>query len=157
MACCFQKNPSKGRVCYAPIGTRATTAGTNDAGTFGVSIGQKTDAVNMESGQFDSQCTNDYLAFSTGAHFVASAAIAAKSNSPAKTDLFKICGRAFNSATIAKAPAQSACVSKEPFSIRVVFDDEELYSGTTKKPATNEYQGSAPGTIGFALHYSRMA
>jgi len=153
---CIQKNPSKGRVCYAPIGTRATTAGTNDAGTFGVSIGQKTDAVNMESGQFDSLCTNDYLAFSTGAHFVSTAAIAAIVNSPLKTDLFKICGRAFNSGTIAKAPAQSACVSKEPFSVRVVFDDSELYSGIASKPATNEYQGSVPGTIGFALHYSRM-
>jgi len=155
---CIQKNPSKGRVCYAPIGHRAATAGTSDAGTFGVSglHGAKTNAVNMESGTQDSQCSLDYLAFSTGAHFAA----ASTANSPAKTDIFRICGRAFNSAAktypAAASSNQTACQAKEPFSIRVVFDDSELYSGITSKPLDNEYQGSASGTIGFGLVYSRI-
>ena len=89
MACCFQKNPSKGRVCYAPIGTRATTAGTSDAGTFGVDHTAKTDAKDMESGGMNTQCATDYLAFATGAHFAA----ASTSTAAAKTDVFRICGR----------------------------------------------------------------
>jgi len=153
---CIQKNPSKGRVCYAPIGTRATTAGSSDAGTFGVDHQAKTDAKDMESGGTNTQCTTDYLAFATGAHFAA----ASTSTAAAKTDIFRICGRAFNGAAtqIAKAPNQTACVSKEPFAIRVVFDGDEKFVGTTKeKPQQNEYMGSVPGTIGFLLVYDRKA
>ena len=89
MACCFQKNPSKGRVCYAPIGTRATTAGTSDAGTFGVDHTVKTNAKDMESGGMNTQCATDYLAFASGAHFAA----ASTSSAAATTDVFRICGR----------------------------------------------------------------
>jgi len=160
---CIQRNPSKGRVCYAPIGHRGSIRGTNDAGTFGVSglHGAKTDAITMESATQDSQCSLDYLAFATGAHFASSATIAAIVNSPAKTDIFKICGRAFHSGaktyeSTAANSNQSACVSKEPFNIRVVFDGSEVYNGIASKPLQNEYQGSASGTIGFALVYNRM-
>merc|ERR1712165_30679 len=145
---CIQKNPAKGRVCYAPIGTRATTAGTSDAGTFGVGHESKADSKDMESGGTNTQCTIDYLTFASGAHFAAAS----------KTDIFRICGRAFNGdSSIAKAPAQTACVSKEPFAIRVVFDGDEKYNGIKEKPLQNEYQGSVPGTIGFALVYDRKA
>ena len=89
MACCFQKNPAKGRVCYAPIGTRATTAGTSDAGTFGVGHESKADSKDMESGGTNTQCTIDYLAFASGAHFAA----ASTSSAAASTDVFRICGR----------------------------------------------------------------
>lgn len=153
---CIQKNPAKGRVCYAPIGTRATIAGTSDAGTFGVDHQAKTDAKDMESQGTNTQCTTDYLAFATGAHFAA----ASSSTAAASTDIFRICGRAFNGGAtqIAKAPAQTACVSKEPFAIRVVFDGDEVFSGAIKeKPQQNEYMGSVPGTIGFALVYDRKA
>merc|ERR1712165_93612 len=152
---CIQKNPAKGRVCYAPIGTRATTAGTSDAGTFGVGHESKADSKDMESGGTNTQCTIDYLAFASGAHFAA----ASTSSAASSTDVFRICGRAFNGATtqIAKAPAQAACVSKEPFAIRVVFDGDEKYNGIKEKPLQNEYQGSVPGTIGFALVYDRKA
>jgi hypothetical protein len=152
---CIQKNPAKGRVCYAPIGTRATTAGTNDAGTFGVDHQAKTDAKDMESGGTNTQCTSDYLTFASGAHFAA----ASTSTAAASSDVFRICGRAFNGAAtqIAKAPAQTACVSKEPFAIRVVFDGDEKYSGIASKQQQSEYQGSVPGTIGFGLVYTRIA
>jgi len=153
---CIQKNPSKGRVCYAPIGTRATTAGTSDAGTFGVDHNAKDDKKDQESGGTNTQCTTDYLAFATGAHFAA----ASTATAAAKTDIFRICGRAFNGAAtqIAKAPNQTACVSKEPFAVRVVFDGDEKFVGTiAEKQQQNEYMGSVPGTIGFLLVYDRKA
>ena len=80
-------------MCYAPIGTRATIAGTNDAGTFGVSAHSKASGANMESSGVNTNCNTDYLGFATGAHFVSTAAKAAIVNSPAATDIFRICGR----------------------------------------------------------------
>jgi len=150
---CIQKNPTKGRVCYAPIGTISTS----HTGTFGLSHHVKSNKVSMERAAVDSECTTDYLAFATGAHFAA----ASTSTAAAKTDIFKICGRAFHGSDPTKvttaASSQTACVSKEPFAIRVVFDGDELYDGIKETPAVNEYQGSNPGTIGFALVYSRIA
>merc|ERR1719270_3304168 len=149
---CIQKNPAKGRVCYAPIGTISTS----HTGTFGLSHHTKTAAKSMESAGTESSCTSDYLTFSSGAHFAAASTSAAA----AKTDVFKICGRAFTSdvsKVTTSASSQTACVSKEPFAIRVVFDGDELYDGIKETPAVNEYQGSNPGTIGFALVYSRIA
>jgi len=145
-----------------PIGTRATTAGSSDAGTFGVSANTVANKKDMESSGANTQCSEDYLAFATGAHFASSATIAAIVNSPAKTDIFKICGRAFNGTpTIAKGAAETACIVKEPFAVRVVFDDHEktLAPGGTpvkETPQTEEWQGSVPGTIGFALVYNRV-
>jgi len=149
---CIQKNPAKARVCYAPIGTISTS----HTGTFGLSHHTKTAAKSMESAGTESSCTSDYLTFSSGAHFAAASTSAAA----AKTDVFKICGRAFTSdvsKVTTSASSQTACVSKEPFAIRVVFDGDELYDGIKETPAVNEYQGSNPGTIGFALVYSRIA
>jgi len=159
---CIQKNQSKGRVCMMPIGTRATTAGTSDAGTFGVSAKAVTDKKDMEGSGVNTQCTDDYLAFGTGAHFATSATIAAIVNVPATTDIFRVCGRAFhNNPSIIKAPALTACFAKEPFAVRVHFDDTEktAYPGATvakETPLKEEWQGSVPGTIGFALVYNRM-
>jgi len=161
---CIQKNPSKGRVCMMPIGTRRTTteASTGNTGTFGVSAAAATNKKSMESSGVNTQCSEDYLAFATGAHFASSATIAAIVNSPAKTDIFKICGRAFNGTpTIIKAAAETACLAKEPFAVRVVFDDHEKTKapgGTPAKetPVDEEWQGSVPGTIGFALVYNRV-
>ena len=77
-------------MCYAPIGTRATIAGTSDAGTFGVSAYAVADGADMEaSGVSDAMCTTDRLEFATGAHFAA----ASTATAAAASDIFKICGR----------------------------------------------------------------
>ena len=42
----------------------------------------------------------------------------------------------------------------------MVFNGDELLdasNGIASKPLDNEYQGSVPGTIGFALVYDRKA
>jgi len=155
---CIKRNPAKGRVCYAPIGTISAS----HTGTFGIDKHAYADSKNMEQGGTNTQCSTDYLTFASGAHFASSAAIAAITHAPAKTDVFRICGRAFQalqtSTNVAiKAASETACVTKEPFAIRVVFDGDEVYDGSTaEKLKQNEYMGSNPGTVGFALVFNRM-
>jgi len=152
---CIQKNPAKARVCYAPIGTYSSTS-TVHTGTFGIDKHVLTDAKAMEQGGQNTQCSTDYLAFATGAHFAA----ASTASAAASTDVFRICGRSFSADASKKGTtqaSQTACVFKEPFAIRVVFDEDEAYTGIASKPLQNEYQGENPGTLGFALVYNRKA
>jgi len=152
---CIQKNPAKGRVCYAPIGTYSTTSGVH-TGTFGVDAHVLSSAKEMEQGGQNTQCATDYLTFASGAHFAA----ASTASAAATTDVFRICGRSFSADKSKKGTtqaSQTACVSKEPFAIRVVFNEDEAYEGTATKPNLNEFQGDNPGTIGFALVYNRLA
>ena len=76
----------------------------------------------------------------------------ASSQVPLATDIYKFCGRAFNTVA-ASTTHTTVCATATPYEVTVNFDKSAHFNAGTASMATNnECQGIPSGTLGFGLN-----
>lgn len=143
---CIRKPAGSQRICYIPHTNDAggAAAALNTQASFGVSLPQDANA-NSNQGV---NCGTDYLTI-PGADLIANVA----TDNQVSPALTRLCGRQFQAADNQAFADLSVCTNVVPFTVGVMFDDNEVTAGTANANE-DETEVRPGGTIGFSLWYT---